>query len=70
MGMLLSQHWMTISEVAEVLDIRPRDISDGIYQRRICTDGFQRFANRWLIPRTMLPKLAKILCPDEETANV
>jgi hypothetical protein len=50
---------LTVSEVARRLGVRPRDISDLFYQRRLSDETCPVVGGRRLIPEHYLPTIAK-----------
>jgi hypothetical protein len=52
---------LTVSEVARLLGVRPRDVSDLFYQRRLSDDLCPVIGGRRLIPRTYVPAVEAAL---------
>lgn len=50
--------YMSVSEAADFLHVRPQDISRALYQRRLRTDLCRKIGGRWLIPEPYLPFVA------------
>jgi hypothetical protein len=50
-----------VSEVARRLGVRPRDISDLFYERRLSDDRCPVVGGRRLIPADYVPTIAKVL---------
>ena len=55
------QQFFTVSEIARILQIPPRKISDALYQRRIPDDKCQVVGGRRLIPISLLPQIKEVL---------
>jgi hypothetical protein len=51
--------YLTVSEVARRLGVRPRDISDLFYQRRLSDKTCPVLGGRRLIPEHYLPTIAE-----------
>jgi hypothetical protein len=53
--------YLTVSDVARRLGVRPRDISDLFYSRRLADTHCPVVGGRRLIPEHLLPAIASIL---------
>ena len=53
--------YLTVSEVARRLGVRPRDVSDLFYQRRLSDELCPVVGGRRLIPESYLPDIALVL---------
>ena len=62
-GRIMSQlaQLRTVSEVAQEIGCRPRDISDAIYSRRVDTADCPIVGGRRLIPSSMIAEFRRIL---------
>ena len=53
--------YQTIGDVARELGVRPRDISDALYQQRLDAERCPTFAGRRMIPRDYVETIARVL---------
>jgi hypothetical protein len=51
----------TVSELADKLGVRPRDISDALYQRRVDVSCIPLVSGRRVIPREQIPAIRRAL---------
>jgi hypothetical protein len=61
---------LTVSEVARRLGVRPRDISDLIYQRRVSDELCPVVSGRRLIPLECLPAIETALLDRQRKGSV
>ena len=65
----MSKKFLTVSDAARELNVRPRDISDLFYQRRLPDDFCPLVGGRRLIPAEQLPTIRAAWDEKQEQAG-
>jgi hypothetical protein len=57
----MSGEWLDVGEVARRLGLRPRDISDGLYEGKLSRENCVMLSSRWYIHKDYVEEVRRVI---------